>query len=264
MIPLSGFVFHAGPDSVNLKPATMLNLLIIEEKKPALSNLVSDIQAVAGDVRVVAALSTVQESIAYLNSHAAVNLIVSEVQLGDGLSFEIFRQCENKTPVIFITRHDKFGLDTVETNCIDYLVKPVCPDKLRKAFIKYRMLEEHFTMLPRQQRKWLLVKKGLENIPLRLEDIVLFYTENKIAYVIDKQCRQYLVDDNLSELSQWLDTSMFFRVNRQYIININFIKNFKPFERVKLVIELCIPSLEHLIVVSQESAPQFRNWISSV
>ncbi len=250
----------------------MLNLVIIEDGKTAVNNLINNIHAVADDVRIVAMLSTVQDSINYLNSNAIVDLILSDVQLGDGLSFDIFRQCENKTPVIFITGYDQFMLHAFETNGIDYILKPVSRDELRKAFIKYRSLEKHFAMVHRQEhladyrnshkRKRILVKNGVENIPVRLEDIVLFYTENKTAYVIDKQCQKYLVDDNLSELSQWLDSSIFFRVNRQYIININFIKSFKPFERVKLVIELCIPELEHRIVVSQETAPQFRTWVS--
>ena len=92
--------------------------------------------------------------------------------------------------------------------------------------------------------------------------MVLFFTENKIVYVIDKTGRKYLIDKNLSDLEVELDNKTFFRVNRQYIININYIRSFKAYERVKLQIELTVTDLNYFIVVSQETAPLFRKWIS--
>jgi len=113
-----------------------------------------------------------------------------------------------------------------------------------------------------QKKTRLLVKKGLENISLLLEDIVLFFTENKIVYVIDKTGRKYLVDKNLSDMEADLDNKIFFRVNRQYIINLHYIRSFKAYERVKLQVELTVTDLNYFIVVSQETAPLFRKWIS--
>ena len=107
-----------------------------------------------------------------------------------------------------------------------------------------------------------MVKKGLENVSLLLDDIVLFFTENKIVYVIDKNGRKYLIDKNLADLETELDNKIFFRVNRQFIVNINFIRSFKAYERVKLQIELTVSDLNYFIVVSQETAPFFRKWIS--
>jgi DNA-binding LytR/AlgR family response regulator len=91
---------------------------------------------------------------------------------------------------------------------------------------------------------------------------VLFFTENKLVYVIDKNARKYLVDKNLSDLEVELDAKTFFRVNRQFIVNINYIRSFKAYERVKLQIELTVSDLNYFIVVSQETAPFFRKWIS--
>ena len=101
----------------------------------------------------------------------------------------------------------------------------------------------------------------MENISLRMEDIVIFYTENKIVYVIDRSGKKYLCDKNLAELEQSLDENIFFRANRQYIININFIKGFKSYEKVKLQVDLTLPELNHCIIVSQETAPLFREWM---
>jgi DNA-binding LytR/AlgR family response regulator len=163
-------------------------------------------------------------------------------------------------------------LNAFEYNSIDYLLKPVCREDLQKALEKYKRLEQHFTNtsvlnnflqhFDQQKKTRLLVKKGLENISLLLEDVVLFFKENKIVYVIDKTGRKYLIDRNLSDLEVELDNRAFFRVNRQYIININYIRSFKAYERVKLQIELTVTDLNYFIVVSQETAPLFRKWIS--
>lgn len=249
----------------------MINAIIIEDEKPALENLVSTLSAIASDVQVTARLATVRESIEYLSHQPNADLIFSDVQLGDGLSFEIFNQSGIRIPVIFITGYDEFMLNAFEYNGIDYLLKPVDKECLRKALNKYRMLEKHFTdhhsisnllqYIGNHKKKRMIVKKGMENISLRLEDTVLFYTENKIVYVIDRHGKKYLADKNLSELEEDMDNTVFFRANRQYIININFVRGFKSYEKVKLVIDLTLPEINHCIIVSQEMAPQFREWM---
>jgi DNA-binding LytR/AlgR family response regulator len=249
----------------------MINAIIIEDERPAQETLVSTLSTIAPDVNVVARLSSVQESINYLATQPAADLIFSDVQLGDGLSFEIFNQSGIRIPVIFITGYDEFMLNAFEYNGIDYLLKPVDKESLNKALNKYRMLEKHFTnhnsisnlldYLGNHKKKRMMVKKGLENISLRLEDIVLYYTENKVVYVIDRAGKKYLADKNLAELEEELDSTIFFRANRQYIININFVRGFKSYEKVKLMVDLTLPELNHPIIVSQEMAPQFREWM---
>lgn len=113
----------------------------------------------------------------------------------------------------------------------------------------------------KKRKTRLLVQKGLENILLKLEDIVLFYTENKIVYVVDRFEKKYLTDSNLLELEEELDPVVFFRANRQYIINLNFIKSFRAYEKVKIKVDLNLSELNHCIIVSQETAPHFRRWI---
>ncbi|HEY0432354.1 MAG TPA: LytTR family DNA-binding domain-containing protein, partial [Chitinophagaceae bacterium] len=193
-----------------------------------------------------------------------------DVQLQDGLSFEIFTRAEVRTPVIFITGYDQFVMNAFEYNGIDYLLKPVTHDDVRNAIVKYRNLERHFNNQPslsnlaqyvNKRRTRVIVKKGLESLSLRLEEVVLFFTENKIVYVVDKFGRKYIVDKNLGELEEELDAAVFFRANRQYIININFIKGFKSYEKVKLQLDLVNPDLNHSIIISQETAPAFRKWM---
>ncbi len=249
----------------------MLNAIIIEDERPARENLVSVLNSVARDIRIIATLESVKESIEFLSGNPVADIIFSDVQLNDGLSFEIFSQAGNRIPVIFTTGYDEFMLNAFEYNGIDYLLKPVEEEGLRKALSKYHMLKQHFSgtaplsnllqYIGNHKKKRLVVKKGMENISLRLEDVVLFYTENKIVYVVDRIGKKYLTDKNLSELEETLDTNIFFRANRQYIININFIKGFKSYEKVKLQVDLTLPELNHNIIVSQETAPQFREWM---
>lgn len=250
----------------------MLNTVIIEDERPAMENLISTLTSLADDIHIEARLSTVQESIDYLSRQPAVDLIFSDVQLSDGLSFEIFNQGQVRTPVIFITGYDHFMMNAFDYNGIDYLLKPVERESLRKALIKYRMLEKHFTdhhslskllqYVGDHRRKRVLVRKGLENISLRLDDVVLFYTENKLVYVVDRWGKKYMSDSNLTELEESLDPNYFFRANRQHIININFIRGFKAYEKVKLQVDLTVPELNHCIIISQEVAPQFKVWMA--
>jgi DNA-binding LytR/AlgR family response regulator len=114
---------------------------------------------------------------------------------------------------------------------------------------------------PERIRNRVIVRKGNEHLSLLLNDVALFYSENKIAFLIDKDGREYMTDRNLTDLENKLDPSTFFRANRQYIVNINFIKSFKTFERSKIWVNLTIANEEHKIIISQETAPYFRRWI---
>lgn len=249
----------------------MLNTIIIEDEKMARENLINALMNIDPRVNVQAQLSNVKESIEYFSNLPEADLIFCDVQLEDGLSFEIFNRLSIPIPVIFITGYDQFMMNAFEYNGIDYLLKPVNEDELQKAIIKYRMLERHFNnqhsvkklvhYVSDRKKTRLIVKKGLENISLRLEDVVLFYTENKIVFVIDRYGKKFLADKNLGELEEELDDVAFFRANRQYIININFVKGFKSYEKVKLQVDLVLPELNHCIIISQETAPAFRKWM---
>ena len=118
---------------------------------------------------------------------------------------------------------------------------------------------------PNRQKKRLIVKKGIENIALKTEDIALIFTENKIVFVIDGHTgKKYITDKNLSELEAELDKNIFFRANRKYIISINFLKAFRTFEKVKLSVDMNLPENGHQIIISQDTAKSFKRWVSEV
>ena len=248
----------------------MIKTIIIEDEKKIAEEFKTMLSKASTETEVLATFSTVRESVEYFSVNKAPDLIFSDVQLSDGLCFDIFNQVNIVSPVVFVTGYDKFMLNAFEHNGIDYLLKPVDEKDLGRTLAKYKTLENHFVDHSFIRSFWqrtktrLLVRKGIENIALPIHDIAIIYTENKLVYVIDKEGKKYITDKHLGELEQELDETIFFRVNRQYIINIEFVKSYKPYEKVKLQVDLAMPDLHHHIVVSQEMAPCFRKWISEL
>lgn len=252
-----------------------MNAIIIEDEKPALEHLLYTLSQTGFPINVLTVLPSVEKAVAYFSQGEQVaDMIFSDVQLGDGLSFDIFKEVKVHAPVIFVTGYDQFVMNAFEHNGIDYLLKPVDERELSRALSKFQMLEKHFAAvqhagslsrlvqsMDKKTRQRIMVKKGAELIPLRLNEAVLFYSENKIVYVLDKKGMKYLCDGSLSDMESVLDPAVFFRANRKYIINIEFIQHYKAHEKVKLQVDLSVSDNKHQIIISQETAPAFRRWM---
>lgn len=253
----------------------MINVIIIEDETPAIEIISNILTEVPDEINIQAKLKTVEESIEYFrNISTPADIIFSDVQLPDGLSFEIFKQAGIKTPIIFTTYYDQFMLLAFENNGIDYILKPIEKADVEKALSKYKNLQNHFaghlqdqslakliSFVNDSHKSRLLVKKGQEHLLLKFEDIILFYTENRVVFVLDRFSKKFILDKTLTEIETELDEKIFFRANRQYIVNLNYVKGFKPFEKVKLLIDLNVPEISHSIIVSQETAQSFRKWV---
>lgn len=252
-----------------------MNVLIIEDEKPAYECLLSELKAIENNVNVVASFGCVRDTVQWLSHNPSPDLIFMDVQLSDGPSFNIFKACNVTCPVIFTTAYDKYLTEAFEYNSIDYILKPIDQDKLRGAMKKYQGLKQHFlgnystlfNQLNNSQEKKksrIIVKRGMEFQAIRTEDIVYFFTEHKLVFLVDKDNRKYMAEaNNLAELEVELDTNMFYRANRKYIVNANFIRRFKPLERSKISVELTLP-LDEEIIVSQENSSAFKKWISEI
>ena len=251
-----------------------MNVVIIEEKKTA-GKLVSVLTKIDWNIKVVTVLETVKESIIFFQSNnEVIDLVFSDINLSDGVAFSIFKAVHIQTPLVFITRFDEFIMSALEHNGIDYILKPISEEDIRRAISKYKKLQKHFLnnnninkvidyfYLNRKTR--FIVKWGTDNIALPINDIALFNTKNKVVYAIDKSSKKYIIDKTMSELETELDNKTFFRVNRQYIVSIDYIKGFSTYERVKLEVELTLPDFDEVIIISQDTAPVFKNWISQV
>lgn len=251
-----------------------MKVLIIEDEKPAFENLSEELQNIDENVQVTGTCNSVEGSIRWLQKNPEPDLILMDIQLSDGLSFCIFKTCPISCPVIFVTAFDKYLTEAFDYNSIDYLLKPISQGRLKTAIRKYKNLQSHFVNNhsalfsylnnPEKKRSRILVKRGLEFQMVRVEDIVYFFTEHKLIFLVDKENRKYLAEkNNLAELEEELDDRFFYRANRKYIINVNFVKRFKPLEKSKISLELSLP-LNEEIIISQENASSFKKWIGEM
>jgi DNA-binding LytR/AlgR family response regulator len=245
-----------------------MNVIIIEDELPARAKLVSMLQAIDPGMVVLAQLGSVKESLEWLKSSREPDLAFVDIQLSDDHSFEIFKKHPVKFPVIFTTAYDKYLLESFEFNTIDYLLKPITQEKLKRSLEKIQKLEQHFLQgnilkliqqTPANTKTRIVARKGTEFVALNLDEIAYFFTDHKIVFVRDFQGRQMIVDKNLAELENDLNKETFFRVNRKFISNIKAIERFKP-DNGKIQVFLK-PEMKEEIHVSKETAPDFRKWI---
>ena len=246
----------------------MIRAVIIEDERLIAAELSNKLTSLQPPVEVMAVLGSVKESLEFFSDGCHADLIFSDIQLPDGLSFAIFEKIRCDTPIVFVTAFDGFIVNAFDHNGIEYLLKPIDDKDLVKVVDKYKNLEKHFEQRQKlkkffdKRKERLVVKKGFASVLLKMEDIVLFYTESRVVYVLDKDGKRYMCDQNLAELETLLDDHTFFRANRQYIINIQYIRGYKTLERVKLAVDVNCYETNRSIIVSQETAPYFRKWIN--
>lgn len=245
-----------------------MKVIIIEDELPARAKLVAMLLELNPALQVVAQLGSVKESVEWLSKNHEPDLAFVDIQLSDDHSFEIFKRYPVKFPVIFTTAFDKYMLESFEFNSVDYLLKPITSEKLKRSLDKIQKLEQHFfqgnlmKLIQHQPNKGRLVaRKGTEFVALNTDEIAYFFSEHKIVFVRDFNGRQMIVDKNLAELEHDLGSQNFFRINRKFIANQKAIDRFKP-DSGKIQIFLK-PEMKEEIFVSKETAPAFRKWIGS-
>jgi two-component system, LytTR family, response regulator LytT len=231
--------------------------------------------ALEPDAEIIATLSSVKSAITYFQNNQAPDLIFSDVQLGDGLSFEIFKAVKISTPVIFCTAYDEYALNAFKTNSIDYILKPSDSKTIADALAKYRDLRQTFSggdpykaileaLINKDTPKSVsvLVHHKDKIMPVRLDDVALFYIDNEITHLLAFDNKTYLVNKNLEELEQSSGNN-FFRVNRQCLINRKAVIDASYYFSRKLSVNISVPYKDK-ITVSKEKTPQFLSWLEFV
>jgi DNA-binding LytR/AlgR family response regulator len=247
-----------------------MNVLIVEDELLAQAKLESMLKVIDQSIHVIKKTGSVKDTVEWLSTNPPPDAAFVDIQLSDDHSFEIFRTVSVKFPVIFTTAFDKYLLESFEFNSIDYLLKPITEDKLRRSLMKIKTLEQHFIQgnLERllhpsaTQTKRLVVKKGVEFLAIEPDSIAYIFTEHRIVFVRDFAGKQFIADRTVGELESVLHGNTFFRINRKYIANIKAIDKFKP-DAGKIRVFLKPPISEE-VFVSKESAPEFRKWIGAV
>ena len=251
-----------------------MKVLIIEDEPAAVRGLEKLIKKLDEDIQVVGITDSIESTVEYLEeSKDQLDIILSDIQLSDGLSFRVFEQVEVDCPIIFITAFDQYAIEAFKQNSIDYLLKPVKLEELKNSLAKYKKLHQlsgtasiDYKELAKEIRRAesgnrIIVKYGQNIRAISPEDIAFFYTENKIVYLITFSKDKYVADQNLEQLQAMLDEDRFFRINRQYIVNIQAIDRMVALSKSRVKLYLDPPS-EHEMVVSVERSPHFKKWIA--
>lgn len=251
-----------------------MKVLIIEDEKPAARRLQRMLAKL--DVTVYDMLHSVEEAVDWFKKEQHPDLIFLDIQLSDGLSFEIFDTVAIQSAIIFTTAYDEYALQAFKLNSIDYLLKPIDDDDLKAAVTKYKNriptaqnVQVNFddikkllgtTPLDRTYKKRFTVKIGQHLKMINVEDVECFYSENKGTYAHTIEGRDYLLDTTLENLEEDLEPQNFFRVSRKFYVNIHFIKDIIAYTNSRLQIKLRSFN-DQQIIVSRERVKDFKLWL---
>jgi len=251
-----------------------MNVIIIEDEKPAarrLSRLLGDL-----DVEVSTMLHSVEESINWFQNNEHPELIFLDIQLSDGLSFEIFDVVDVHSAIIFTTAYDEYALQAFKLNSIDYLLKPIDDEELETAVKKYQSLKPKKQQLAldfedikkllvnpveREYKKRFTTRVGQHLKIINADEVACFYSQNKGTYAATSDGRNYLLEISLENLETELSPKIFFRVSRKFYVNVNCIKDIVSYTNSRLQIKLDNFN-EQEIIVSRERVKDFKLWIS--
>lgn len=250
-----------------------MNVIIIEDEKPSARRLQRMLKSL--DVEAETMLHSVEESITWFQNNEHPNLIFLDIQLSDGLSFEIFEAIDINSAVIFTTAYDEYALQAFKLNSIDYLLKPIDEDDLKTAVDKFKNRtpqSQSVTLdfndikkllvnpIEREYKKRFSVKVGQHLKLINIEDIECIYSENKGTYAHTIEGRNYLLDLTLDQLEDELEPHVFFRISRKFYVNINAIKDIISYTNSRLQIKLNHYN-EQEIIVARERVKDFKNWL---
>lgn len=251
-----------------------MNVIIIEDERPSARRLTRMLAKLG--VTVNHMLHSVEEALQWFQHHPHPDLIFLDIQLSDGLSFDIFEALDIKSAIIFTTAYDEYALQAFKLNSIDYLLKPIDDDELEAAIKKYQRLlpkkqwtpidfEDIKKMLinpvDREYKKRFTVKVGQHLKIIATDEIECFYSENKGTYAYTNNGKNYLLDTTLELLEDELPPEQFFRVSRKFFININAIKDIIAYTNSRLQLKLHHFN-EQDIIVSRERVKDFKNWLA--
>lgn len=252
-----------------------MNVLIIEDEYPAAERLKSLLQRIEVNIRILDVLESVHQSCDWLKTNDPPDLILSDIQLSDGISFDIFEQTRIESPIIFVTAYDEFAIKAFKLNSIDYLVKPIRQDDLEHALKKYEQLHrkaafqsqqghllELINSLNSTQKEYkerFLVQGKDEWIPVFASEIAYFTSSHDITHLVRKDGKRYAVEYNLAALEGLLDPRNFFRINRQFITHVTSVHRVYPYFNGRLLIALR-PTTREEVIVSKSKASTFKQW----
>jgi DNA-binding LytR/AlgR family response regulator len=249
-----------------------MNIIIIEDEKPAARLLQRKVEKLGLQVNTM--LHSVEESITWFQNNAHPDLIFLDIQLSDGLSFEIFEKIDIKSAVIFTTAYDEYALRAFKLNSIDYLLKPIDEDELEVAINKFkvRTQAQNFSLdfeaikrmlvnpVEKEYKKRFSVKIGQQLKVISIDEVECFYSENKGTYIHTLDNRDYLIDVTLEVLETEINPKDFYRVSRKFIVPLKAVKEIQVYSNSRL--KIILPTYkDDEVIVARERVSDFKEWI---
>ena len=256
-----------------------MKIFIVEDEDLAVKKLKKTLQSVDEEAFVVGEADSIKSSVEWLQSNPAPDLILMDIELADGQSFEIFNQTKVQSPVIFVTSYDEYALKAFKVNSIDYLLKPVQKEDLQAALEKYRQIKNlykdsqspHISMDAlvkelqqklniKEYRKRFLVKHGQKLVSIETDDIAYFFSDGRLNFFKTNDNRKFVVDYTMDELGDMLDPDKYFRISRSYFISVNSVDQIHDYFGNRLLLHLK-PASEKEAIVSREKVSDFKDWL---
>lgn len=247
-------------------------ILIIEDEALAAKRLARLIHELLPEAEIVGYCDSKASAIDYLKSSLLPDLIMLDIQLGDGLSFDIFKEVDVRCPVIFTTAYDDYVLKAFELNSIDYLLKPINRDLLQKSLVKFETLRQQSivpnigSLLPllgidtKSYKKRFLIAIADKLVSLTTNEVAYFCSTEKSTFIVDYKGKQYAIEPSLDKLEECLDPEQFFRINRQFIVSTHAIEKMILLSKSRIKLHLKTPGKEE-VLVSSARTHEFKEWM---
>jgi len=257
-----------------------MKVLIVEDEELAVKKLQKTLATVDSTAEVVGVANSIRASVNWLESNPAPDLILMDIELADGQSFEIFDKVEVKSTVIFTTSYDEFALKAFKVNSVDYLLKPIQKEDLEAALEKFKKMKHLYgspngsqainvdslikelqsKLQPKEFRKRFLVKHAQKLVSIEVEEISYFYSDGRLNFFKTKDNKKYVVDYTMDELEEMLNPEVYFRISRSFYVSIDSVDQIHDYFGNRLLLNLK-PAVDKEALVSREKVTEFKKWM---
>jgi two-component system, LytTR family, response regulator LytT len=258
-----------------------MNILIVEDEDLAVKKIQKTLSSVDTEAVITGITDSIKSTVEWLQQHPQPDLILMDIELADGQSFEIFNLIDVKSPVVFTTSYDEYALKAFKVNSIDYLLKPVQKDELQSALNKYRKMKDTYAvkteeskavnldslvkelqnkLQPKEYRKRFLVKHAQKLVSIEIDEISYFFSDGRLNFFKTTDNRKFVVDYTMDELEDMLDPIQFFRISRSFYVSIKSIDKIDDYFGNRLILQLQ-PAVDKEALVSREKVTDFKKWM---
>ncbi|MGN6491241.1 MAG: LytR/AlgR family response regulator transcription factor [Agriterribacter sp.] len=258
-----------------------MKILIVEDEDLAVKKLQKALAGLDVTSEITGITDSIKTTVEWLQENPSPDLILMDIELADGQSFEIFNLIEVKSPVIFTTSYDEYALKAFKVNSVDYLLKPVQKDELKAAIDKFSAIKASYgnkssgadsidslvrelqqKLQPKEYRRRFLVKQGQKLVSIDVNDIAYFYSDERLNFFKTRDNKKYIVDYTMDDLEDMLDPEKYFRISRSFYVSINSIDQIHDYFGNRLSLHLK-PEVDKEAIVSREKVTEFKRWMGT-